>query len=97
MKSSAPRTFDQSQVRVEGLMEQGAEFSNVEDAIDTAPLSRQHKAALWLLAWSLRDSVQQRHDARLMVAAVGADRREAGGGRSRREGPRGAAPMLRVV
>jgi hypothetical protein len=43
---------------------------HVEDAIDTAPLSELHKAALWLLAWSLRDRVQQRQEARRMLAAA---------------------------
>jgi hypothetical protein len=54
------------------MMERGTAFSHVEDAIDTAPISEMHKAALWLLAWSLRDHAQQRQDARLMLAGVGA-------------------------
>jgi hypothetical protein len=53
------------------MMEEGMAFAQVEDAIDTASLSDLHKAALWLLAWSLRDHMQQRRDARLMVAAFG--------------------------
>jgi hypothetical protein len=71
MRTSAPLTFDRSQEQVEGMMERGTAFSHVEDAIDTAELSTEHKAALWLLAWSLRDHVQQREDARLLLAAVG--------------------------
>ena len=71
MSPSAPLNFDQSQQQVEGMMERGTAFAHVEDTIDTAPLSELHKAALWLLAWSLRDHVQQRQDARLMVAAFG--------------------------
>ena len=82
MSVSAPLSFDQSQAQVEGIfdqsrdqvegmMERGIAFSRVEDAIDTAQLSTRQKAALWLLAWSLRDNAQQRHDARVMVAAVG--------------------------
>jgi hypothetical protein len=70
MSLRAPRNFDQSQGQVEAMMEQGTAFGRVEDAIDAAQLSAEHKAALWLLAWSLRDHVQQRQDARLMVAAV---------------------------
>jgi hypothetical protein len=73
MSPSAPLNFDHSQKQVEGMMEQGTAFAHVEDAIDTAPLSQLHKAALWLLAWSLHDHVQQRQDARLMVAAFGVD------------------------
>jgi hypothetical protein len=69
MRASAPLSFDQSQAQVEGMMERGTAFSHVEDAIDTAPLSELHKAALWLLAWSLRDRMQQRQDARRMLAA----------------------------
>jgi hypothetical protein len=77
MGPSAPLNFDQSQRQVEGMMEQGTAFAHVEDAIATAPLSELHKAALWLLAWSLRDRVQQRQDARLMVAAfAGGDQQD---------------------
>jgi hypothetical protein len=71
MISSAPLNFDQSQEQVEAMMERGTAFAHVEDAIDAAQLSAEHKAALWLLAWSLRDHVRQRQDARLMVAALG--------------------------
>ena len=74
MRPSAPLSFDQSQAQVEAMMKRGAAFSHVEDAIDAAPLSELHKAALWLLAWSLRDRVQQRQEARLMLAAVDAGR-----------------------
>ena len=71
MTRSAPLGFDQSQEQVEAMMEEGTTFSNVEDVIDASDLSTVHKAALWLLAWSLRDVDQQRHDARLTLAAVG--------------------------
>ena len=72
MTRSAQLTFDQSQERVEGMMEHGTAFSDIEDVIDASELSTVHKAALWLLAWSLRDVEQQRQDARLTLAAVGA-------------------------
>jgi hypothetical protein len=71
MPRNAPVCFDQSQQRVEAMMEQGTAFSDVEDVIDATELSTVHKAALWLLAWSLRDVEQQRQDARLTLAAVG--------------------------
>jgi hypothetical protein len=74
MTASAPLNFDQSQAQVEEMMGRGMAFSHVEDAIDIAPLSDLHKAALWLLAWSLRDRMQQRQDARRMLAAAGAGR-----------------------
>jgi hypothetical protein len=72
MTWSAPLALDQSHEQVEAMMEQGTEFSDVEDVIDASELSTMHKAALWLLAWSLRDAEQQREDARLTLAAVGA-------------------------
>jgi len=70
MRARAPLSFDQCEAQVEAMMKRGIAFSHVEDAIDIAPLSESHKAALWLLAWSLRDRVQQRHDARCMLAAA---------------------------
>ena len=72
MAWSAPLSFGHSQEQVEAMMGQGTEFSDVEDVIDASELSAVHKAALWLLAWSLRDVEQQRQDARLTLAAVGA-------------------------
>jgi ABC-type transporter Mla MlaB component len=72
MTRSAPLSSDLSQEQVEAMMEQGMAFSDVEDLIDVSQLSALHKAALWLLAWSLRDVEHQREDARLTLAAVGA-------------------------
>ena len=54
-------------------MQQHTAFARVENAIDAARLSSHHKAALWLLAWSLRDPAVQRREARLMAAAFPAD------------------------
>jgi hypothetical protein len=73
MLASAPLIFDPSEAQVEAMMEQGTSFSDVEDAIDTAELTTEHKAALWLFAWSLRDNHHQRQDARFLLAAVSAD------------------------
>ena len=73
MICAAPLSFDRANEQVEGMMQQHAAFARVEDAIDIAGLSSHHKAALWLLAWSLRDPVLQRRDARLMAAAFAAD------------------------
>lgn len=75
MRSTAPLSFDQGVEQVEGMMEQGTAFAYVEDAIDAAELSEDLKAGLWLLAWSHRDPVRQRRDARLALAGV----RPAGG------------------
>jgi hypothetical protein len=55
------------------MMKRHASFASVEDKIDAARLSQHYKAALWLLAWSLRDPALQLRDARLMVAALAAD------------------------
>jgi hypothetical protein len=72
MKGTAPLSLDQSQAHVEAMMEQGMAFSDVEDLIDASKLPAVPKAALWLLAWSLRDVDHQREDARHTLAAVGA-------------------------
>jgi hypothetical protein len=71
MTWSAPLSFDQSREQVEAMMERGTAFSDVEDVIDASELSTVHKAAVWLLAWSLRDVEEQRQEARLTLAAVG--------------------------
>ncbi len=73
MIGAAPLSFDRANQQVEGMMQQDTAFACVEDAIDAARLSSHHKAALWLLAWSLRDPALQRRDARLMAAAFAAD------------------------
>jgi hypothetical protein len=70
---TTPLSFDRANEQVEGMIREGASFARVEDAIDAAQLSQLHKAALWLLAWSLRDPAIQRNDARLMVEAFSAD------------------------
>jgi hypothetical protein len=67
MMVSAPLSIDRASDQVEDLIHQGTDFARVEDAIDAAGFSRNHKAALWLLAWSLQDSSLQRSDARLMA------------------------------
>lgn len=59
MRVAAPLCDDRGREQVEEMMEQGMPFERVEDAIDTAQLSQAHKAALWLLAWSLRDPALQ--------------------------------------
>ena len=75
MMSTAPLSVDRATEQVEGMIHRGEAFARVEDAIDAARLSQQHKAALWLLAWSLRDPAVQRRDARLMAQAFAADTR----------------------
>jgi hypothetical protein len=72
MISTAPLSLDRANEQVERMLHEGASFARVEDAIDAARFSQLHKAALWLLAWSLRDPAIQRHDARLMAEAFAA-------------------------
>jgi hypothetical protein len=53
------------------LITAGEPFGEVEDAIDeVADLNTDQKAALWLLAFSLRDPTEQQLDARAHLAAV---------------------------
>ena len=73
MISTAPLSFDRATEQVESMIHVGEAFARVEDTIDAARLSQLHKAALWLLAWSLRDPAVQRRDARLMARAFAAD------------------------
>lgn len=49
--------------RVTDLMQAGEPFGHVEAAIDVADLTEDEKAALWLLAFSMRDQRDQRQDA----------------------------------
>jgi hypothetical protein len=70
MKKSAPISFGRGGEQVEDMMQQGMPFASVEDLIDRARLSWDHKAALWLLAWSLRDPVLQRQDARATLGSI---------------------------
>jgi hypothetical protein len=53
------------------LIMSGEPFGNVEDAIDeVAELTQDQKAALWLLAFSLRDPREQQADARAHLFSV---------------------------
>jgi hypothetical protein len=70
MSSTHPVSFGDYQERVEGMIEAGELFGVVEDTINAAKLVEDQKAALWLLAWSSRDSVAQRRDAMATLALV---------------------------
>ena len=53
------------------LMKAGDHFGDVEDALDDAAgLTMDEKAALWLIAFSLRDSWEQQRDAQAHLAAL---------------------------
>lgn len=68
MSTAISMSFDECREHVESMIERGAAFACVEDEIDLAELADDQKAALWLLAWSLRDPELQREDARLTLA-----------------------------
>jgi hypothetical protein len=53
--TTAQHSYDLLARHVEEMIDEGTPFSDVENAIDTAHTPQDHKAALWLLAWSLRD------------------------------------------
>jgi hypothetical protein len=73
MNGTASLSFDHASEQVEGMVQQGTAFARVEDVIDAARFSDHHKAALWLLAWSLREPSLQRREARLMAGAFATD------------------------
>jgi hypothetical protein len=53
------------------LFQAGESFGVVEEAIDAAgDLTMDEKAALWLLAFSLRDQDEQQRDAHAHLAAL---------------------------
>jgi hypothetical protein len=56
---------------VEEMMEAGEPFWKVEGFIDQAwELDGDQKAALWLLAWSMRSNPVQRREAREMLGST---------------------------
>lgn len=71
MSSTHPALLAKYQNQVEGMIDAGERFGVVEDTINAATLEEDQKAALWLLAWSSRDSLAQRRDALAALALVG--------------------------
>jgi hypothetical protein len=56
---------------IEGMMDASDPFGEVETFINEAvALDQDEKAALWLLAWSLRDAWTQRREAQVMLSAL---------------------------
>jgi hypothetical protein len=86
MIGTASLSFDHASEQVEGMVQHGTAFTRVEDAIDAAQLSNHHKAALWLLAWSLREPSLQRREARLMAQAITTDDHQQSAEHDRRPG-----------
>ena len=65
-------TLGDHQDAVKGMMAASEPFGEVETFINEAPaLDEDEKAALWLLAWSLRDAWTQRREAQAMLSALG--------------------------
>jgi hypothetical protein len=90
MIGTASLSFDHATEQVEDMVQQGTAFAQVEDVIDAAQLSDLHKAALWLLAWSLRKPSLQRQEARLMAGAFARnDEDQSGEQQSTRESSHG--------
>jgi cytochrome c-type biogenesis protein CcmH/NrfG len=56
---------------IKGMMDASDQFGDVETFINEAvALDQDEKAALWLLAWSLRDTWTQRREALAMLSAL---------------------------
>jgi hypothetical protein len=56
---------------VQGMIDAGEPFGGVETFINEASeLDQDEKAALWLLAWSSRDTWVQRREALAMLSAL---------------------------
>ena len=55
---------------VTDLMRAGMSLGEVEDAIELADMTQEQKAALWLLAFSMRERGEQRRGARPHLAVV---------------------------
>jgi hypothetical protein len=70
MSTTHPVSLGDYQDRIEGMIDAGERFGIVEDTINAAALEEDQKAALWLLAWSSRDSWAQRRDALAALALV---------------------------
>jgi hypothetical protein len=51
-------------------MRAGEPFEQVEEAIEVALVTDEQKSALWLMAFSMRERVEQMRDARAYLAAV---------------------------
>ena len=70
MSHTYPVSLGDYQDQVEGMIDAGELFGVVEETINAAALMDDQKAALWLLAWSSRDSQAQRRDAIVALELV---------------------------
>jgi hypothetical protein len=67
MSRTYPMGFDACQEEVEGQMRVGGSLGGVEATIESARITEDERAALWLLAWSMRDGIAHAQDARIML------------------------------
>jgi hypothetical protein len=67
----APPTLGYHRDVVDGMMDAGEPFGEVESFInEAATLDEDERAALWLLAWSLRGAWVQRREALAILSAL---------------------------
>lgn len=71
MTGSAPLSYGRATEEVHAMLDRGTPFAHAEEAIDTTPKPPEEKAALWLLAWSLRDRWPQGRDIHPMRGSLG--------------------------
>lgn len=62
--------FDACQDQVEGMMTVGESFGSVEATIERAKIAEDERAALWLLAWSMRNGITHAEGARATLAGL---------------------------
>ena len=67
---SGSRELAECRDEVTGRMEAGQPFDEVEDVIELADVTEDQKAALWLMAFAMRDRREQERDARTHLAHV---------------------------
>jgi hypothetical protein len=66
-----PSTLADYRDAVTELLRAGEPFGEIEDLIDRVEgLDQDHKAALWLFAFSLRDASEQQLEARAHLASL---------------------------
>jgi hypothetical protein len=65
---SGTAAVESYQAEVEGRMRAGEPFRRVENVINQAEITEDEKAALWLLAWSMRERSAQQEEARAILA-----------------------------
>ncbi len=70
MSRTHPMGFDACQDEVEGMMRVGESFGSVEATIEDAKITEDERAALWLLAWSMRNGITHPQDARARLARL---------------------------